>query len=88
MRIYLENESVKVEIETGRFHQIRCQMSYHGIPLLGDTKYGTEASLYISRNCGIRNVALCANEITFVHPTTQKEMHFAIKPMNSAFSKM
>ena len=79
---------VKVEIGTGRFHQIRCQMAYHNMPLLGDTKYGTEASLYISRNLGVRNVALCANEIAFVHPTSQKEMHFEVNPMNSAFTKM
>lgn len=79
---------VKVEIETGRFHQIRCQLAYHDMPLLGDTKYGTETSLYISRNCGVRNVALCANEIAFKHPTSQKEMHFAVQPMNSAFTKL
>lgn len=79
---------VKVEIETGRFHQIRCQMAHHDMPLLGDTKYGTEASLYISRNFGVRNVALCANEITFMHPTSRKEMYFKANPMNSAFAKM
>ena len=79
---------VKVEIETGRFHQIRCQMAHHDMPLLGDTKYGTDTSINISRNCGIRNVALCANEITFIHPTSQKEMHFAVQPMNSAFAKL
>lgn len=79
---------VKVEIETGRFHQIRCQMAHHDMPLLGDTKYGTDISINISRNCGIRNVALCANEITFIHPTSQKEMHFAVQPMNSAFAKL
>ncbi|MCR4940620.1 MAG: RluA family pseudouridine synthase [Treponemataceae bacterium] len=29
-----------VEIDTGRKHQIRCQCSSHGFPLLGDTAYG------------------------------------------------
>lgn len=79
---------LKVVIETGRFHQIRCQLSHHGMPLMGDAKYGTESSLYISRNYGIRTVALCANEISFIHPMTKKEMHFEVKPMNSAFTKM
>ena len=79
---------VKVEIKTGRFHQIRCQMAHHNMPLLGDAKYGTETSINISRNAFIRNVALCANEITFKHPTTQKEMDFAVQPMNSAFTKL
>ncbi len=79
---------VKVEIETGRFHQIRCQMARHNMPLLGDAKYGTEISINISRNAFVRNVALCANEITFEHPITQKEMHFAVEPTNSAFTKL
>ena len=79
---------VKVEIETGRFHQIRCQMAHHDMPLLGDTKYGTDTSINISRNYGVRTVALCANEITFVHPITQKEMHYSVEPMNLAFTKI
>ena len=29
-----------ITIETGRFHQIRCQMANAGMPLLGDLKYG------------------------------------------------
>ncbi len=31
---------VQYTIETGRKHQIRCQSSYHGFPLLGDNAYG------------------------------------------------
>ncbi len=77
----------KVEIETGRFHQIRCQMAYHGMPLLGDAKYGTEESIIIGRNCNVRQVALCASELKFMHPITKKEMHFSVNPLNNAFTK-
>lgn len=78
---------VKVEIETGRFHQIRCQMAYHGMPLIGDAKYGTEDSIIIGRNSGVRQVALCASELGFMHPITKKEMYFSIEPQNKAFAK-
>ena len=56
-----------IHIETGRFHQIRCQMAHAGMPLLGDAKYGNEASSELSRKLAIRNVALCAYKLVFKH---------------------
>lgn len=76
----------QIHIETGRFHQIRCQMAYHGMPLLGDVKYGTEVSKEISRINGIRQTALCANYIALKHPKTGKLLEFEIQPDNSAFT--
>ncbi len=76
-----------VEIQTGRFHQIRCQMSHHGMPLLGDTKYGSSISMERSRELGVRQVALCANRIAFKHPVTCKLMEFEVAPENVAFAK-
>ncbi len=36
-----KNTSVlRVSLDTGRFHQIRCQLSHAGHPILGDVKYG------------------------------------------------
>ncbi|MBQ9870897.1 MAG: RNA pseudouridine synthase [Eubacterium sp.] len=32
-----------VQLETGRHHQIRCQLAHHGYPIYGDRKYGTPA---------------------------------------------
>jgi hypothetical protein len=61
-----------IHIDTGRFHQIRAQMSHAGLPLLGDSKYGTETSLALSADLGIRNVALCAYKIELKHPATGK----------------
>ena len=76
-----------VEIETGRFHQIRCQMAHHGMPLLGDVKYGSSTSMEVSRELGVRQTALCANRIAFQHPVTGKLLEFEVVPENKAFSK-
>lgn len=76
-----------IEIETGRFHQIRCQMAHHHMPLLGDVKYGSSTSVARSNLEGIRQTALCANRIAFQHPVTGEELFFEVKPENKAFSK-
>lgn len=78
---------VQIRIETGRFHQIRCQMAYHGMPLLGDVKYGTEASTELSRINGIPQTALCANRISLKNPQNGKEAVFVVKPQNPAFTE-
>lgn len=69
---------VDVSIETGRFHQIRCQMAAAGTPLLGDQKYGDESSAIISRTLGIRNVALCAYKLQIKHPSTGKVLSWEL----------
>lgn len=69
-----------IHIDTGRFHQIRVQMSHAGLPLLGDSKYGSEYSMNLSRKLGIRNVALYAYGVEFLHPVTGKKLEFSIQP--------
>ena len=61
---------VDVELETGRFHQIRAQFSAHGFPLFGDGKYG-------SRQKG--NVALPCYTLSFPDPKSGEELHFTIQ---------
>lgn len=74
-----------IHIETGRFHQIRAQMSHAGMPLLGDAKYGNDVSVSISGQLNVRGVALCAYEIELKHPVTGKRMHFAVRPRGEIF---
>lgn len=76
-----------IEIQTGRFHQIRCQMAHHHMPLLGDAKYGGSQTDALSKQLGIRTVALCANRITGKHPTTGKVFCMEVQPQNPAFAK-
>ncbi len=52
---------IEVELETGRKHQIRLQLSHHGFPILGDRKYG-------SRRAFPKGIALHARSLTFQHP--------------------
>ena len=71
----------RIEIGTGRFHQIRCQMSHAGMPLLGDYKYGTESSQLLTQKEGLKNLCLCADRLSFRHPKTGDSMHFEIEPL-------
>lgn len=81
----LQMALVKVKLETGRHHQIRVQLSNAGLPLLGDNKYGNEASERFSQKHQIRKVALCAYHLEFSHPVTGKRMIFEIKPSGITF---
>ena len=75
-----------IQIETGRFHQIRAQMAHAGMALLGDEKYADEALKERSRRLGIRTVALCARSLAFIHPVTGEKLCFETKPGSKAFS--
>lgn len=56
---------LKINLETGRTHQIRVHFSHLGYPLLGDTLYGS--------NCDkINRQALHCKTIYFTHPITEK----------------
>lgn len=61
-----------VVLETGRFHQIRCQLAAHGHPLLGDGKYGSRV-----RGC---TVALWSHRLTFPHPKTGRRVTYTAAP--------
>lgn len=73
-----ENEALlEVTLETGRFHQIRVQLSHMGYPILGDKKYGSAESMKYSEEKEIRNICLRAVSVSFVHPTGGKCVTFS-----------
>ncbi len=69
---FQKHSLVKINLQTGRTHQIRVHFSYIKHPVLGDPTYGNKHS----RNILINRQCLHAKEIRFIHPTKEKEMHF------------
>ena len=63
---------VKVNLHTGRHHQIRVQLANSGHSIFGDQKYGTRG-----KN---KQIALWAYELTIKHPITKEEMTFRCLP--------
>ena len=62
---------VKVNLITGRHHQIRLQFASRKCPLYGDQLYGIK-----NKN----QIALFAYKLRFIHPVTKEEMEFKYLP--------
>ena len=63
---------VRIQLHTGRTHQIRVQFSGRGWPLVGDRKYGDP-----EETC---NIALWSYRLAFRHPYSGKPMEFILEP--------
>lgn len=63
----------RIQLKTGRTHQIRAQFSAHGCPLYGDRKYGAPAA-------GEHEIALWSYRLAFQHPQTGENVSFAALP--------
>jgi 23S rRNA pseudouridine1911/1915/1917 synthase len=59
---------LEVQLETGRHHQIRCQLAKIGCPIKGDLKYGFPRS---NPNGGI---SLHARSVEFIHPVFKEQI--------------
>ncbi|RSK26500.1 RluA family pseudouridine synthase [Bacillus sp. HMF5848] len=64
---------VRLQLETGRTHQIRVHMAYLGHSLLGDDLYGGGLDL-------INRQALHSAQLTFIHPITSERISFSASP--------
>jgi 23S rRNA pseudouridine1911/1915/1917 synthase len=65
----LDNYSlVEIDLETGRHHQIRAQLSFIGFPIKGDLKYG------FNRSNKDGSIHLHARKIEFIHPVTKEQI--------------
>ena len=63
---------VRIQLETGRTHQIRVQFSSRGFPLVGERKYAE-----IEDPC---EIALWSYRLGFTHPATGEKMEFTREP--------
>lgn len=65
----LDNYSLlEIDLDTGRHHQIRAQLSFIGSPIKGDLKYGA------SRSNKDNSIHLHARKICFVHPVSKENI--------------
>lgn len=62
---------VKINLITGRHHQIRLQFKNLGYPLFGDQLYGKQNK---------EQIRLYAYKLSFNHPTTKKRLEFKLLP--------
>ena len=64
---------VEFSLKTGRTHQIRVHAKFLNHPIIGDKVYGKEVK-------GLNGQLLHAYKLTFMHPSTHKEVLFEVKP--------
>ena len=78
----------KMELETGRTHQIRVHMSHIGHPIMGDTVYGGGKTPFEKAHKSlIDGQMLHAKELSFPHPRTKEIVHFEC-PLPENFEKI
>ncbi|MCI5773496.1 MAG: RluA family pseudouridine synthase [Erysipelotrichaceae bacterium] len=71
---------VKIDLKTGRPHQIRVQFALQKAPLYADQRYNKQAA-------SKQQIALWAHEISFIHPTTKEPLRFILdKPARYPFN--
>lgn len=63
---------VRIQLETGRTHQIRVQFASRQLPLVGERKYST-----LEDNC---QIALWSYRLAFSHPYTGEPIEFILEP--------
>ena len=76
---------VEIRLHTGRHHQIRVQMNHAGMSLAGDYKYADAETMKISEQMHMKEIALCAYKLSFLHPGTGKLLQFQIEPEGRGF---
>lgn len=64
---------VRIELDTGRYHQIRVQFGAIGHPVIGDKKYG-------SKTGDGNEIRLHCAQISFAHPVTKEILNFESPP--------
>ncbi len=70
---------LNIELESGRHHQIRVQLSSRGMPIWGDQRYNPHASIG-------QQIALWAYSLEIEHPTQRVPMRFISLPTGRAWN--
>ena len=72
---------LEINLETGRHHQIRSQLSTIGSPIKGDLKYGFD------RSNSDGSIHLHARNISFIHPVNKQLINVSAPPPNEVLWK-
>lgn len=80
LEVFPKYTLVRLQLETGRTHQIRVHMKYIGHPLVGDPMYGPSSSI------DINGQFLHAGVLGFNHPTTGERLRFEV-PLPDFFQR-
>ena len=80
-----ERNLIRIDLDTGRHHQIRVQMAHHGMPLWADGKYKKKEEM-LEAEQGTA-IGLCAWRLEFTHPKTGKKMKFEVQPEGACFQE-
>ena len=72
LKVHKGRSLLRLELDTGRTHQIRVHMAHLGVPLSGDFLYGTEDKALIPRP------ALHSWELSFRHPLAGGKQTFSV----------
>ncbi len=74
---------LRVNLETGRTHQIRVHLSHAGYPIVGDSVYGARKQFAPGSTEGLKHIissftrqALHASELELIHPSSEKLVSF------------
>ena len=69
-------QCLEVELQTGRKHQIRVQLSARGLPIVGDRKYDSQRPFPAG-------IALHSRQLGFAHPVGGEWLEFLVDPPDS-----
>ena len=75
INVFAQKSMVRVNLQTGRTHQIRVQFASRGFPIIGDKKYGH------GEDC---EIGLWSCRLAFKHPRTGETMVFEKYPPQRA----
>ncbi|EJN94998.1 RluA family pseudouridine synthase [Streptococcus ratti] len=67
---------IKCQLQTGRTHQIRVHLAYHGYPLIGDPLYSKQTA---------DRLMLHAHQLSFIHPLTLQKI--TVRTQSDSFEK-
>lgn len=70
--VHLKDRFYLVSLQTGRYHQIRAQMSFMKCPIVGDKKYGSKTKR--------SQIHLHHHKVIFPHPVTKESLEICCDP--------